>query len=50
MGQLVWYHDPMSKWPSSLRELVTSVVDADDPILLQRACHALVLILTTDEF
>ena len=49
MGQFAWYHGAMSKWPSSLRELVTAVVDADDPILLQRACHALDLILTTDE-
>ena len=50
MGQFVWYHAPMSKRPPSLQDLVTAVVDADDPTLLQRACAALDLILANDEF
>ena len=35
----------MSRWISSLQELVTVTVEADDPTLLQRACAALDMIL-----
>ena len=47
MGQLVWYHAPMSTHvlQSTLLEIAADIAASGDLLLCERACHALASLL-----